>query len=81
MNNLQVQNGNSERSIQSLEREIQTLQKTLKDREDEITLLEKELPQLKQTSSTTENKKVPNSTEKSADINEEHLLRYNELMR
>ena len=81
LNNLQVQNGNSERSIQSLEREIQTLQKTLKDREDEITLLEKELPQLKQTSSTTENKKVPNSTEKSADINEEHLLRYNELMR
>lgn len=82
MNNLQVQQPT--RSVESLEREIQTLQKTLKDRDDEIDMLEKELPQLKRASYEESGKKAEDKGidgDKDVDIKEEHIARYNELMR
>ncbi|TIA85651.1 hypothetical protein E3P99_03929 [Wallemia hederae] len=80
LNNLQVQQPT--RSVESLEREIQTLQKILKDREDEIDLLEKELPQLKNANAKVEEggSGADKDVDKDVDIKEEHIARYNELM-
>ena len=66
-----------------MEREIQTLQKILKDREDEIDLLEKELPQLKNANAKVEEggSGADKDVDKDVDIKEEHIARYNELMR
>ncbi|EOQ98936.1 Kinesin-like protein KIF21A [Wallemia ichthyophaga EXF-994] len=87
-------NNSPSRSIESLEREIQTLQKTLKDRDDEIDMLEKEIPQLKRASSAKEVEGTGSDVafeshshshsdvdgDKDADIKQEHIARFNELM-
>ncbi|TIC09952.1 kinesin-domain-containing protein [Wallemia mellicola] len=79
LNNLQVQQPT--RSVESLEREIQTLQKTLKDRDDEINILEKEIPQLRTADAEKSAKGDEKDDAKAVDIKEEHISRYNELMR